>query len=127
MTGETLASIIASLVVGLGGGGAFVGYLRDRKKIGAEGEVASATVELQIDAARLENAEARLALTQKAWDEERQSFERRINRLESELSQERLESEKKDAKILDLESRLNELQRQMSQISRELSDLRSQS
>jgi chromosome segregation ATPase len=124
MTGETVASIVASLVVGLGGGGAFVGYWRDRKKIGAEGEVATATVELQIDAARLQNAESRLALTQRAWDEERLSFERRIDRLEDELATERLESERKDAKILDLESRLNDLQAQMSQISRELSDLR---
>lgn len=123
---ETVWSALASLVIGLGGGGALFGYLRDRRKANAEGEVASATVELQIDAKRLENAEARLELTQKAWDEERLSFERRIERLENELSQERLESARKDEKILDLESRMADLQKQMSQISRELADLRTQ-
>jgi chromosome segregation ATPase len=117
-------SAIASLVVGLGGGGALIGYVKDRKKSSAEGEVASATVELQIDAKRLENTEARLAFTQRAWDAERLSFESRINRLEAELSSERLESEKKDAKILELERTVSEIQATLLDVSRELAALR---
>lgn len=117
-------SYVAAAALGGGGIGAILSYLRDRRKSNAEGHVAEATVELQIDAKRLENAESRLALTEKAWDAERVSFESRIKRLEEELQQERLESERKDAKILSLEQRMSDLRTQMLDISRELADLR---
>lgn len=117
-------SYVAAAALGGGGSGAVLSYLRDRRKSNAEGTVAEATVELQIDAKRLENAEARLALTEKAWDEERQSFERRIHALEADLQSERLEGERKDAKIIQLEARITDVQQQMLDISRELAELR---
>ena len=116
--------IAVSGLIAVFGGRSVWDYIRDRRKNNAEGEVASATVELQIDAKRLENAEARLVLTQKAWDEERHSFERRIERLESELQEERLESERKDGKILELETRVSEIQTQLLDVTRDLADLR---
>lgn len=114
----------ATVLVALVGGKSGWDYFRDRRTSKAEGAVASATVELQIDAKRLENAEARLDFTQKAWDEERLSFERRIERLEAELQEERLEGERKDQKILDLERTVSSIQSQLLDVSRELADLR---
>jgi len=119
-----LTEAAAAVLVTLVGGKSGWDYLRDRRKAKAEGSVASATVELQIDAKRLENAESRLELTQKAWDEERLSFERRINRLEAELQEERLEGERKDQKILELERTVSSIQNQLLDVSRELADLR---
>jgi SMC interacting uncharacterized protein involved in chromosome segregation len=117
-------SYVAAAALGGGGVGAILSYLRDRRKSNAEGHVAEATVELQIDAKKLENAESRLALTEKAWDAERRSFEARIGRLEAELQTERLEGERKDQKILELEDRMGDLHTQFLDISRELADLR---
>lgn len=121
---EDLARIFASLAVGLGGGGALIAYVKDRRKSKAEGQVASATVELQIDAKKLENAEARLTLTQRAWDAERRSFESRIKRLEDELREERQQSDLKDGKIRNLEARVSEIQTSLLSVTRELADLR---
>lgn len=117
-------SYLAAAALSGGGIGALTSYLKDRRKSSAEGHVAEATVELQIDAKRLENAEARLELTEKAWDAERRSFEARIARLEEELRQERLESERKDSKILMLEERVGEIQANLLEVTRELADLR---
>lgn len=117
-------SLLAAAALGGGGFGALISYVKDRRKSNAEGHVAEATVELQIDAKRLENAESRLALTEKAWDAERRSFEARIQRLEEELQHERLESERKDAKILTLEERVGEIQANLLDVTRELADLR---
>lgn len=117
---EAVAGVAIALVSGKSGWD----FIRDRRKARAEGAVASATVELQIDAKKLENAEARLELTQKAWDEERLSFERRIDRLEAELQEERLEGERKAQKILELEGTVSSIQNQLLAVSRELADLR---
>ncbi len=124
MSSSEVAAAVATLILGGGSGGALWGYLRDRRKNRADGEVAAATVELQIDAKRLENAEMRLDFTQKAWDAERRSFEARIERLETELREERLEGERKDAKILELEQTVSQIQSQLLDVSRELADLR---
>lgn len=117
-------SAIAAAAVALLGGKSGWDYLRDRRKSRAEGTVAAATVELQIDAKKLENAENRLAFTEKAWDEERRSFERRINLLERDLAEERLEGERKDQKILELERTVSSIQTQLLDVSRELAELR---
>lgn len=114
----------ATVLVALAAGKPVWDFLRDRRKSKADGTVAAATVELQIDAKRLENAESRLAFTEKAWDEERQSLERRINLLERDLAEERLEGERKDQKILDLERTVSSIQSQLLDVSRELADLR---
>ena len=117
-------SYIAAAALGGGGVSALTSYVRDRRKSNAEGHVAEATVELQIDAKRLENAEARLSFTERAWDAERQSFEGRIVRLENELQEERLASTRKDAKILELEETVSQIQSTLLDVSRELASLR---
>ena len=117
-------STVAVAFLSGGGVAAVIGYLKDHKKSAAEGRVADATVELQIDAKRLENAESRLHFTEKAWDAERRSFEGRIERLECELQTERLESARKDAKILELEEKVSQIQTTLLDVSRELASLR---
>lgn len=117
-------SYLAAAVLGGGGLGALLSYARDRRKSNAEGHVAEATVELQIDAKRLENAESRLSFTERAWDAERKSFEARIQRLETELQEERLASTSKDAKILELEETVSQIQSTLLDVSRELASLR---
>lgn len=118
------AEPLAGVVIAVVGGRSLWEYLRDRRKAKAEGTVAAATVELQIDAQRLENVQSRLAFTEKAWDEERQSLERRINLLERDLAEERLEGERKDQKILELQQTVTQIQNQLLNVSRELADLR---
>lgn len=117
---EAGVAVLVALISGKSGWD----YLRERKTAKADGTVASATVELQIDAKKLENAESRLAFTEKAWDEERQSFERRINMLERDLAEERLEGERKDQKILELEKTVSSIQQQLLDVSRDLAELR---
>lgn len=119
-----ITEAVAAVAVALVGGKSGWDYLGDRRTAKAMGTVASSTVELQIDAKKLENAEARLQLTQKAWDEERLSFERRIARLEDELNEERLEGERKDHKILELEKTVSNIQNQLLDVSRDLAELR---
>lgn len=119
-----LVSSVASVILGGGGIAAILAYFKDRKKHSADGAVAAATVELQIDAKRLENAEQRLDFTQKAWDAERKSLEGRIERLEGELREERLEGERKDTKILDLQTTVSQIQTTLLDVSRELAELR---
>lgn len=80
-----------TVVVSIFGGGAVWGYWKDRRADKAKGKVAEATVELQVDAARMENLEKRFKFAEKAWDEERKSLERQIERLEHELGDMRAE------------------------------------
>jgi len=117
-------SALAALALGGGGGSALIAYVKDRRKNHADGQVAASTVELQIDAKRMANLEQRFVLAEKAWDAERDSLLGRNSRLEAELRDERLESERKEAKMLALEERLGVLQAELQAMARELADLR---
>lgn len=121
---NSVAGFIATLFIGIFGGGAFWQWWKDRKKDKAAGQVAHATVEIQVDAARMQNLESRLALSERAWDSERTSFERRIAMLEKDLHDERLESEHKDAKILKLEEKLLAVQAELNDMSDTLLELK---
>lgn len=109
-------------------GTAFWGYWRDRKKSKAEGTVAGATVEIQVEAHRVANLEQRFAFAQSAWDEERGSLQRRILHLEELLEterKERVEDEKAShEKIRLLEARVLGMQRELTEVTDELAGLR---
>lgn len=121
----------ASILLAVGGGGAILAYFKDRRKAKAEGLVASATVEIQVEAARVQNLEQQFGFARQAWSEERASFERRIMHIEEELADERRErSEEKVAheeKVGLLETRVRGMQNELSELTDELASLRSPS
>jgi chromosome segregation ATPase len=118
----------ATVIMAVIGSAAFWSYWKDRKKSKAEGTVASATVEIQVEAHRVANLEQRFAFAQSAWDEERGSLLRRIEHLEELLDTERKErSEDEKAsheKIRTLEARVLGMQRELNEVTVELATLR---
>jgi chromosome segregation ATPase len=118
----------ATVIMAVIGSAAFWSYWKDRKKSKAEGTVASATVEIQVEAHRVANLEQRFAFAQSAWDEERGSLLRRIEHLEELLDTERKErSEDEKAsheKIRTLEARVFGMQRELNEVTVELATLR---
>jgi chromosome segregation ATPase len=118
----------ATVIMAVIGSAAFWSYWKDRKKSKAEGTVASATVEIQVEAHRVANLEQRFAFAQSAWDEERGSLLRRIEHLEDLLETERRErSEDEKAsheKIRTLEARVLGMQRELNEVTVELATLR---
>lgn len=124
MHGETILSIIASVVIAAGGTSAFWGFVKDRKKDSAAAEVAEATVGIDVDMKRLANASKHLELAEKAWDAERKSFEANAARQAHQLSEARDEIERKDQKIAELEARVERIQTELLAVTRDLADLR---
>ena len=123
-----LAQWGATLAMALIGSAAFWGYWKDRKKSKAEGTVAGATVEIQVEAHRVANLEQRFAFAQSAWDEERGSLQRRISHLEELLETERRERVEDETasheKIRTLEARVLGMQRELHEVTDELAGLR---
>lgn len=91
VSSDLIFTSVITLVVGVLSATAFWKYWSERKKTGAEGKVAEATIELNVDMTRMQNLEERFGLTQKAWDEERASFERRLTAAENALAEEKKE------------------------------------
>lgn len=120
-----ISQMLLTLVLGIFGGGAVWGYLKDRKKSGAEGAVAVQTIELQVDATRMQNLEVRFALAERAWDEERESLTLRVTRAEARETALEQELEKKEAKLRLLEERVAKVQNELLEVTRELAGLRS--
>lgn len=124
LSGADAAQWGATLLMTLVGSGAAWGYLRDRKVAKARGTVAASTVEIQVEGHRVQNLEQRFAFAQKAWDEERESFERRIAQLERELEEEREDAAEKQRHILALEERVRAMQSELGNLTDELASLR---
>lgn len=128
MSGADVAQWVATCVVAVGGSAAFWGYWKDRRKSKAEGTVATATVEIQIEASRVANLEQRFGFAQKAWDEERESLTRRIKHLEDDLVEERRERAAEEAAHEEkrglLEARVQGMQRELTEVTEELAALR---
>jgi chromosome segregation ATPase len=128
MNSDQVATYMTQAALVLFSAGAFWGYVKERRVNKAKGAVATATVELQIDNTRMQNLEQRLGLAQKAWDQERESFQRRIAHLEDELANERAEAAEEkmrhDQQLSELEGRLGVMQRELSDLYRELTELR---
>ena len=120
-------SIALSLIVTLGGSAAFWAYWKDRKKSRADGIVANATIELQVDHSRMQNLEQRFALSEKAWDEERESWQNRLSNVESELAAEKRRhaetTERLNADIQSRDDMIVGLQRRMMEFHNEVEDL----
>jgi hypothetical protein len=125
MSAGDVVQAALTVLVGGGGLGALLMYLKERKKYGAEGEVAVQTIELQVDHTRMQNLEVRFGLAEKAWDEERESLTRRVAAAESRELALEAELEKKEAKIRTLEDRVSRVQAELLDVTRELADLRS--
>lgn len=123
-------SWIATAVIALFSSAAFWSYWKDRPKNKADGQVATATVEIQVEAHRVQNLEQRFAFAQSAWDEERLSLNRRIGLLEAELGEERHEREQEklrhEEKVLLLEARVKGMQRELQELTDEIAQLRNQ-
>lgn len=121
---QTLASTLILAVAGSAGWG----YFKDRRKSKAEGQVATATVEIQVEAARVQGLEQRFAFAQRAWDEERESLTRRIGTLERDLAEERHERDAEktlhEEKVGLLEERVRGMQRMLNEVTEELATLR---
>lgn len=128
MSGADVAQWVATIVIGVVGSAAFWGYLKDRKVSKAKGDVAVATVEIQVEAQRVQNLESRFALSEQAWDSERASLNRRIGELETQLQterQERAEDEREaHEKVAQLESRVRGMQRELTEVTEELATMR---
>lgn len=125
MNWDEIVRYTLSLIIGSGFTAAVLKYLQDRKKAGAEGEVAVQTIELQVDHTRMQNLETRFALAERAWDEERESLTRRVTAAENRETALEQELVKKDSKIRMLEERVGAIQNELIEVTRELAGLRS--
>lgn len=127
MSGD-LAQWIATVLIGVVGSSAAWGYFRDRRKSKAEGTVAAATVEIQVEGARVQNLEQRFAFAQRAWDDERESLHRQLDQLRAELAEERRERAaeelRHDEKVGLLEARVQGMARELAEVTDELAELR---
>lgn len=124
MSGVDVVQSAASVAIVLFGSAAFWGYWKDRRKTRAEGAVATATVEIQIEASRVANLEQRFAFAQRAWDDERASLTRRIVHLEDELAEERrdhLEDKlRHEDQVRTIEERVSKLTEELGAVTTEL-------
>lgn len=122
-----VVSLVLSLILTVGGSAAFWAYWKDRKKARADGIVANATIELQVDHSRMQNLEQRFALSEKAWDEERESWQNRLENVELELAAEKRRHKETEERLsTDIQSRddmIVGLQARMMQFHNEVEDL----
>lgn len=116
MNAADLVPHAITLAIGLGGGGAGLTFLKDRRVAAATSDVAEQTVDLQVDVARLGNVDQQFAFVTKAWATERES-------LLATIAAERLEGERKDAKINELQARLERVQRELDGIREDLAEV----
>lgn len=128
LSGADTVQWVTTVLMTVVGSAAFWGYMKDRKVAKARGTVAASTVEIQVEGARVQNLEQRFGFAQKAWDEERVSFERRIKGLEEELAAERKERAEEERvsqeQVRKLEARVIGMQRELTEVTSELSALR---
>ncbi len=125
MVWDEIVRYALSLLVGGGFTAAALKYIQERKKAGAEGEVAVQTIELQVDHTRMQNLEQRFALAERAWDEERESLTRRVTAAEAREAALETALAERDAKIRELEERVSRVQNELIEVTRELAGLRS--
>jgi chromosome segregation ATPase len=103
---------------------ALIAYFRDRRVSKAKGDVATQTVDVQVDADRLQVLEKRLVLLNQIRDAERDTMIATIAHLSADLETERRESAAKDRKIADLVQRVESIQSDLDKVRSELADTR---
>lgn len=121
MSAPDVGTIISS-VFSVGGAGALLAYWRDRRVAKAKGNVATATVDIEVDTSRLGLIERQMHALEKSFDTERKSLLQTINHLQADLELEQAESAKKDEKIARLSQQVEEIQRALNQVKAELAD-----
>lgn len=111
-TVDTVGQVAGVLASGMFGG-AFIGYLRDRRSVKAAGAIAEGTVSIKID-------EDRLSLLRQSQDAERDVWTATRTHLQAELAQERLESAAKDRQIQELVRLVEELRTELNASQKKL-------
>jgi hypothetical protein len=111
---------VLSSVFSAGGAGAFVAYWRERKVAKAKGNVATATVDIEVDSSRLGLIERQMQALEKSFDTERRSLLSTITHLKEDLELEQIESAKKDEKIAKLSRQVDEIQKALDLVKAEL-------
>lgn len=128
MSGADLAQWVATILVGIVGSSAAWGYLKDRRKARAEGDVATQTVEIEVEARRVANLEQRFGFAQRAWDDERESMTRRIVSLERDLAAERRDragdEQRHEEAVRRIRDRVASLTDELAAVTAELSTIR---
>lgn len=122
---------IVSSFFSLLSGGAIWGYWRDRRVAKAKGSVAEQTVGIEVDEHRLALLERRMQTLsdshdrqiqalETSFDRERKSLLDTIDHVRQDLIEEQAESAKKDEKIANLTSKVEEIQKALDQVKAEL-------
>jgi chromosome segregation ATPase len=117
------SDIVAPLITGIfsaSGAGAFVAYIRDRRSDKARGEVASATVDVEVETSRLGLIERQMKALEKSFDTERKALLGTIRHVREDLEAEQVESAKKDEKIAKLTLQVDEIQKALDLVKAEL-------
>lgn len=110
------ATVVAQLVAALGGGAlvqAVISYLRDRRQIKANGDIAAAATPFHIEAVGLETMEAKLAYLQKLLD----SMDKQNARMQAQL-------EATQGERAALETQNRELRQRCWRLEEEVQDVR---
>lgn len=120
MSANDFVAPILSSIFSAGGAGAFVAYWRERKVAKAKGNIASATVDVEVDTSRLGLIERQMKSLEKSFDTERKSLLNTITHLQEDLEVEQRESAKKDVRIAKLSEQVEEIQRALDAVKAEL-------
>lgn len=120
MSANDLVAPILSSIFSAGGAGAFVAYWRERKVAKAKGNVASATVDVEVDTSRLGLIERQMKALEKSFATERRSLLGTITHLKEDLEAEQAESAKKDEKIANLSRKVDDIQQALNLVKAEL-------
>lgn len=122
---------LISSIFGLGSGGAFVAWWRERKVDKAKGTVAEQTVDIEVSTSRMALLERQMEALAKSHEQqmqalagsfarERESLYSTINHLREDLEEEQAEGARKDEKIANLSRQVEEIQRALDQVKAEL-------
>lgn len=120
---DKIAEYGMSLALVVLGGGSAVRFVLERRKAKADGDVAEATAELQVDAFQLANIRAQMELMKAAWSAERVSMQGRIAALAEDLRAEREESERKEREIAKLREQVDRMQSDLVVLAERLARL----
>lgn len=120
---DKVAEYAMSLALIVLGGGSAVRFVLERRKAKADGDVAVATAELQIDAAQLANIRSQMELMKAAWAAERVSMQGRISALAEDLREEREESARKEREIAKLREQVERMQADLVDLAERLARL----
>lgn len=112
---------IYDVAMGIGLPGLVVWYVRDRKRTQAAAAVAMGSVRPEISKNEISAFDIHVAYVERAFATERDSLERQIGRLQSQVTELQLEGEKKDELIEELRMQVGVMKRQIEDMGTQLS------